>query len=91
MYKGEHSCSKEVATATKKDFGIKVHVIFTKPIGVAEEDLRNVTEIHFGYETLMGRKRIAFESNIHQTGITYAIDEIEEFTAVPETEKAPAF
>jgi len=62
MYKGEHSCSKEVATATKKDFGIKVH-IFTKPIGVAEEDLRNVTEIHFGYETLVGRKRIAFESD----------------------------
>lgn len=72
----------------RQAFGILVKIIYITGI---KETLHNVTEIHFGYETLMARKRIAFESNIHSTGVTHYVDEIQEFEAFPETEIAPEF
>lgn len=53
--------------------------------------LRNVTEIHLGYETLMPEPRIAFESDVQGTGVTYAVSEIEEFETACETEEAAGF
>jgi len=65
---------------------------------IVRQVLRNVTEIHYRYPRPGGdlRKRVAFESNIHRTGITYSVEgggilEIIEFEAVPETELAEEF
>ena len=46
-----------------------------------EETRNNVTEIHYNYPSPIGRQ-VAFESEIHGTGGTIFIDEIEEFEAV---------
>lgn len=54
--------------------------------------LRNVTEIHYRYpSTYQGDARIAFESDIHSTGCTYKISDIEEFETSLETEIAEEF
>lgn len=54
--------------------------------------LRNVTKIHFGYESiLLDQTRIAFESNIHRTGVTHNMADIAEFETTLETEKAEHF
>lgn len=58
---------------------------------VSQIILRNVTEIHLGYETIMPEPRIAFESDVQSTGVTYAVSEIEEFETACETEKAAEF
>lgn len=78
------------------NYGMKVVVKFSarSPMyqaGVQRETLRNVTEIHYNYPT--GRRvssgpRVAFESDIHKTGFTYGLNDIYEFEAVIETEKA---
>ena len=47
--------------------------------------LNNVTEVHYGYESWR-EGNIAFESDIHGTGITYNISDIAEFECVPATE-----
>jgi hypothetical protein len=49
--------------------------------------LRNVTEIHYQYRP----GEIAFESDIHHTGLVHYLDNIKDFEAVPETEIAEAF
>jgi hypothetical protein len=67
-----------------ENFGIKVSVTFKNG---RKETFRNVTEIHYNYRTALDDKRIAFESDIHSTGNTYSISEIEEFETAPETEK----
>jgi len=46
-----------------------------------EIELRNVTEIHYCYPDILGKKRIAFESDIHTTGITYDVTDVLEFEA----------
>lgn len=54
--------------------------------------LRNVTEIHYRYpSSYAGEARVAFESDIHQTGCTYKISDIEEFETALETEIAEEF
>ena len=54
--------------------------------------LRNVTEIHYRYpSSYAGEARVAFESDIHQTGCTYKISDIEEFETSLETEIAEEF
>lgn len=54
--------------------------------------LRNVTEIHYRYpSSYQGDARIAFESDIHSTGCTYKVSDIEEFETSLETEIAEEF
>lgn len=50
--------------------------------------LRNITEIHFGFE---GSSRTAFESDVHSTGRVIETGEIREFEATPETTLASGF
>jgi len=75
------------------ELGMKVDLTLRKPYAtgsnnVVFETLRNVGEIHYGY----GRTdRVAFESNIHGTGITYEMAHIVEFEAMPEIEQADRF
>lgn len=54
--------------------------------------LRNVTEIHYRYpSSYQGDARIAFESDIHSTGCTYKVSDIEEFETSLEFEVAEEF
>lgn len=54
--------------------------------------LRNVTEIHYRYRSFSpDDDSIAFESDIHSTGCTYKISDIEEFETSLETEIAEEF
>jgi len=62
--------------------GMYVYISFTKDgiMAKAEETrLHNVTEIHFGYRDGM----VAFESDIHGTGITYRVADIDQFEVRP--------
>ena len=79
--------------------GMKATVVFT-PIACERYELepqtyRNVTEIHWNYprgiDSEQDSGRVAFESDIHGTGITWAIDWIKELNVFPETEIAEAF
>jgi len=71
------------------NFGIKVRVVLKDP-ELPETIIRNVTEIHYGYDSPLPN-RIAFESDIHHTGCTYDFDEIKEFETSLEEEKAKEF
>jgi hypothetical protein len=62
----------------------------TLPAGLEWQEFRNVTEVHYGYKSY-SKTRIAFESDIHQTGCTWDFNQIEEFEVTPETEKAESF
>lgn len=75
-------------------FGVKVTMRFNGTGTFASlkdhtQVLRNITEIHYGYKSSLKRKGIAFESNIHETGCTYDIVDIEEFETESETEISP--
>jgi hypothetical protein len=76
---------------TTKNFGVRVELKFTENLSEGMCTLRNVTEIHYGYRSMLGHKRVAFESDIHSTGVTYSEDEIEQFETYPETSKAESF
>ena len=69
------------------NLGCKVVVTF-KNQEVAH--LHNVTEIHYNYLSPLGHK-IAFESDIHGTGINYYIRNISEFQTSSETEEQEKF
>jgi hypothetical protein len=69
------------------NFGMKVIIVFKEGTGTI---LRNVTEVHYRYPGL-DKKRIAFESDAHGTGVTYSVDDIEEFEVFQETEEAEEF
>ena len=77
------------------NLGFKVKIKYTKDSaysrsGCKEQILRNVTEIHYCYKSPLG-KQMAFESDIHGTGCTKFNDEIKEFEATLEKEKAKEF
>ena len=76
-----------------KNFGMRVDITFKKdsPFKEITEDYRNVTEIHYCYPSHMEKKRVAFESDIHGTGVTQPISYIKEFETILETEKAKRF
>ena len=63
---------------------------FTVRLKNRTEVLRNVTEVHFNYPHSV-EKSIAFESDIHQTGMTFTVKDVEEFFSELETIKAPNF
>ena len=66
---------------------------------IVHQELRNVTEVHYHYPRVGGdpRVRVAFESDIHGSGITYATEgqgeiiELIEFEVRPDTELAEEF
>ena len=74
------------------EFGFKVKMKFSEasPFKGAEQTLRNVTEIHYKYPSVCGNS-VAFESDVHQTGLTYQLGWIAEFEAITESEKAEKF
>ena len=71
------------------NFGNQVRVVFT----FGEKIFRNVTEIHWHYNIHIpgGELRVAFESDIHSCGATYATKSIIEMETSLETEKAENF
>ena len=53
---------------------------------------RNVTEIHMRPDLLQkGKRRIAFESDVHGTGADFDLGQVQEFETSPETEEADNF
>jgi len=60
--------------------GLDIYVTFFphSPFGNIGVVLHNATEIHYGFADL---NRIAFESDIHDTGSTYDVIWIKEFEA----------
>lgn len=73
-----------------ENFGMQVKISFG--VWAIPTVLRNVTEIHYNYpSSYAGEARVAFESDIHQTGCTYKISDIEEFETSLETEIAEEF
>ena len=83
------------------NYGMKVtqQIRWTETDEVVQQVLRNVTEVHYHYPTVGSdpRVRVAFESDIHSTGITYAVAgegellELIEFEVRPDTEIADEF
>ena len=67
-------------------FRVKLHLCLRPPYTFVQW-LRNVTEIHWNYR----QGRIAFESDIHGTGITYDTQDVVEFEATLETDVAREF
>jgi len=61
-----------------------VKITFTNdsPFNGAVEILKNITEIHYCYQSPMSEPRTAFESDIDETGITYQNSYIKEFEAI---------
>ena len=78
-----------------KNKGMKVRLWHNLEGAIVLENLRNVTEVHYNYRRRNkfgpGEVMIAFESDIHKTGITYRLASIVEFEAVLETGKAESF
>lgn len=74
------------------NFGNKVKLKYQQdsPFPNVIEELRNVTEIHFNYPSVVARQ-VAFESDIHETGKTVFVSHIQEFETTLEVEKAEAF
>ena len=58
--------------------------------GCKDQTFRNVTEIHYNYPSPIG-KSIAFESDIHETGQTHIISDIQDFWTEREDEVAEGF
>lgn len=76
-----------------KMFGQNVTVKFKKDSvsGEFETVLHNVTEIHYNYRESFDNFMIAFESDIHGTGVTYRFNEIFSFEAIQADKKENNF
>jgi len=72
------------------NFGMRAKILHAR-FGIVE--CRNVTEVHHLYpHVFMNRaERVAFESNIHGTGVVYDVSDIIEMEITPETELADEF
>jgi len=78
----------------KSNLGFKVKIKFSPEgiFGATTQINRNVTEIHYNYNDSSGIPiKVAFESDIHRTGLTYYMTDIKEFEATVETELAQEF
>jgi hypothetical protein len=84
--------SKEHEIFSNNEFGLKVTVTF-KPGNFSNEILNNCTEVHYKYKDLglHTTERIAFESDIHNTGCTYLIRNIKSVVIEEATEKEDEF
>ncbi len=58
--------------------------------GCINQTFRNVTEIHYNYPSVVANS-VAFESDIHGTGQTHLLADIQEFKTELETEIAENF
>jgi len=67
-------------------FGFEIGVV---NVDDTTTELHNVTEFHYMYNRHMGniRDRMAFESDIHGTGITVEINEVKEIEITKSTWK----
>ena len=79
-----------------KNLGMKIRVKLNKNLGAKDRKItyRNVTEIHYCYPSVTSElhgKKIAFESDIHGTGCTWHLADIDEFETELETKKARNF
>jgi hypothetical protein len=79
--------SARVYNDEPEDLGVHVWMRFRNGsiYGYSEQELPNITEIHYGYRGT----RVAFESNVHSTGFTYDICDIDEFETRPAYEVKP--
>lgn len=76
----------------EKGFDVKIKYKKDSFWGAIESVVHNITEIHYHYRSLSGKNdRIAFESDIHGTGVSIKSDYIEEFEVVPATKIADNF
>ncbi|MFA5395022.1 MAG: hypothetical protein WC346_03295 [Methanogenium sp.] len=78
------------------NFGNSVKIKYAKTsnqykMDCREQWLHNVTEIRYRYPSPQSTLRVSFESDIHKTGLTVFLDEIEEFETILATEIAPEF
>jgi hypothetical protein len=81
------------------NWGMKVVMTWSKKspfFSEKKEDnvqiLRNVTEIHYNFhQPIKSEVRVAFESDIHSTGVHYPIEWIEEFETGLEEYKEDEF
>ena len=84
IYLGEElDTTKEHELLTDSEFGFKVDIKMTEEswYKVKEDTAYNCTEVHHLWsENYMGGASIAFESDIHKTGFTRRIDDIESVT-----------
>ena len=75
-------------------FGMKVKLELVVGGDVHHTELRNVTEVHYRYPG-GDPDRVAFETDIHGTGITYDVVPgrmwVRSFEVLPETELAESF
>jgi len=78
-----------------KNYGVKVWIKYNEkfPFKNKEDILRNVTEIHYNFKPIdeFSGKRIAFESDIHQTGLVRKVEQIDEFETSLEFRKEKEF
>jgi hypothetical protein len=66
--------TKEHEIKTDSEFGFIVEVFYNTNFS---ETFNNVTEVHFRYPSFIKNvERVAFESNIHFTGVTRNLTEI---------------
>ena len=78
----------------EESMGNKVTVQFSEIAGrykLETQVYRNVTEVHWNYRPDLSFQRVAFESDVHGTGVTWQCNRIAEFEVVPETEIAETF
>ena len=72
--------------------GMRVVISYKEREGDWEiEILNNVTEIHYNYTSVLSGLQIAFESDIHETGCTKNVADIDNFEAIIQNEKADEF
>jgi hypothetical protein len=57
---------------------------------VIDQTFRNVTEIHYNYPKSIAPS-VAFESDVHGTGLTHFLSDVQEFVAIAEKEIAEHF
>jgi hypothetical protein len=82
----EIDTTKEQELLSDNENGFKVTVKYKEDSWMSKHEGRqvvdvfnNCTEVHYMYDTVIRKyeKRIAFESDIHQTGCTRSVDDIE--------------
>ena len=73
---------------------VRVKFNANSPFGDKQEIFENITEVHYNYKQMgIGKEtnRVAFESDIHGTGTTQPIEEIQEFEVLQANKLAEDF
>ena len=84
--------TKEQEIYSDDEYGLDVLVIYSEDSWINKQQnkqvidvFNNCTEIHYMYDSK--NKRIAFESDIHQSGCNHSIDDIETIVIKLSTER----